>query len=284
MKNVIILAIALIFCSTTCFAQVDVIKILDDAMTDMRAGKLNEAQTKLQFADGEAQSVEEKILVATIVAQVDQLQGNEEKAINSLTAIFEDENTPPGSRYTVAIALSAIFESRSQKEENKKLEILEKALTFTQDNSSLLSTRQKMAEVFLRRKQPELAQQTLSKMLDVKNIELFNLASTYIALAELQLDQRKFELARTEYSKVLALDTTKLGKEDAEFVNELKDDAKLGIANSYFKEGDSKMARQQYTELLADKELTKDQRQEATEQLVAIVKAEEAKMKPNVTP
>ena len=273
MKKTLVLIISFLL-STTTFAQVNVGKVLKDVIVDMRQGRLDAAQEKLQFASKEANTEDERISVATAIARVDQLQGNHEKAVSSLLKFFGDESLSSRSRFNLAFALSDIFEAQSLMEKGKELKILEKAYNLAEDNSLLLATQQKVARIYVQLKQPLLAEQALSKLLKLKDIEPMNVVSTHIALAELQLDQRNFEAARVEYGKGIAVNSAGLNKEDVQFINELKGDARMGIADSYFREGNYEMAKKQYSEILAGKQLTVDQREQAQTQLEAIAEAE----------
>ena len=286
MKRILIFTLALSLCSLKyAFAQVEFARVMHDAAKDVEEGQYEKAQTKLQLALRESSNDSEKTLAKITIASVDQAQGKGEQAVKSLLEIFEDQKIPVDLRLMAASNLSTVFMAQGNSMEG--LRTLEKSATITEYPDLLFNVQQRISVIYSRLGKYDLAQKALQKVLVMKNVDPVTVVSTHIELAQLQLDLKNFKATRVEYENAISVDGKELDEFGLALFKEFKQDAKLGIANSYFQEGDYGKAKQQYTDVLTVKELTKEQRQEADDQLVAIAKAtatDNAKAGPKTTP
>ena len=286
MKRILILTLVVsLFSLKSSFAQVEFARIMHDAAKDVEEGQYEKAQTKLQLALRESSNDSEKTLAKITIASVDQAQGKGEQAVKSLSEIFEDQKIPIDLRLMAASNLSTVF--MAQGNSTEELRTLEKAAAITEDPNLLFNVQQRISVFYSRLGRYDLAEKALQKVLDMKDVDPVTIVSIHIELAQLQLDLKNFKATRIEYENAISVDGKELDEFGLALFKEFKQDAKLGIANSYFQEGDYGKAKQQYTDVLTVKELTKEQRQEADEQLVAIAKAtatDNAKAGPKTTP
>lgn len=278
------LAIFLVFsCLSQVNAQDNFYKAIRVAVKKIESNDYIAAREAIEIANKEATSDEQRMSLSLLSANIDAAQGKIEAAQKSFLGIAKNEKLPAYIRRQAYNAIGNIYSSQGKYDEERAAykEIYKLS---DSDVFYFYDMQTNIASSLYREGKTHLAHLELDKVLLRRDIDLYTLTLAQLDIAAIYFDEANYKAAREMLGKVLNVKEALAPQDYQDNIRDNKQKAALGLAKSYLLEKDYAKASEEFKKVLAIKDLTKENRDEAKAQLKALEKAKNGAVSTQTAP